>query len=711
MKDKLLLLIFLLAFILRIVGLTPNFLQHPDEPGVIEPSSKILINTVINHNPDPNVEPLPFKYASAIFYMHAIIRGVLLSTIYITNKTTGYTFSQPASKFTSVDFGEFISEIAPDVFSEQLLWIHRLPSVFFGTATVLLVYYLVLFLIKKRSIALLSALSLAVMPHHVRDSHWATVNIIQAFFFLLTFYYCAKILYKPHIKNYFLAGISAGFATSIKYFPLPILPLLFSVILTYKKSIRLLPIILVAILIGYWVGMPYIFVYFQKIINFYFFSVDKYAYSYDTNTIKPFFQHIFPSFTHSFHLQFFLKTGVGTIMSTIGLIGIIFGLKHWMKITILLLIIPITNLIFISFYLAEIYETLLIPILPFFAIFVGIGCWVIFNQLDRFTGKKIINLVVFIIIFLPPLTNSWSASLACTKTITEFESHDWIAQNISEGSVLAYQPNMRMPSKNFTFVRSEPKENFLLAEVQSKNAEYIALHSGYTDRYSLWIDDNFFLPKHIKDNDFTSLVLKEYAQNAQLIKAFIRPTMCINSRIYIYKIPKLTALKNPVTILKPDQSDFSRWKIDKPSLTKGVKIEIKKEDDNNMVLYQYEPNNFSPTLKSLIPYYYGVPFYSPLIPITGGRKYSAAIYARRETIPSNILPDGFLRLDFYEKSGGEAIMTRFSPRIPSSQKDWEQLTITTIAPPNANWATIAFQTFVATEHAEYLLRQPDLFTE
>lgn len=710
-QNGLLILILTAGFLLRIIGLYPNFLQHPDEPGVIEPANKIATNTILYGNPDPNVPPHPFKYASAIFYMHALIRATVIPSAYILHKTTGFTFSLSEQQFGNPSFEQFLIEIGPYALPDILLWFHRLPSVLLGVATVLLVYKLALLFFKKRSVALFAALSLAVMPHHVRDSHYATVTIIQTFFFLLAFFLSARIWQRASIKTCVLAGLATGFATSIKYFPLPVLPLLFFLFLTRRKlSLKLLLVTILAVFAGYWIGMPYIIFHLNEMVGFYKVMASLYV---PNQEGKSFLERLIPAFIHGYHLQFFLKSGVGPTLTIFGVVGIIYGLIRWRLITSSLLIVPVINTLFISLYLEAVYDTLTIPVLPFFAIFIGIGTWWFTTSIKQIFQKKLISIILAVgIIFSMPLFNSAGASIACTNAITEQEAHDWIAKNLPDGATIAFQPNMRMPSKNFKFIRSDPKSAFLLSEIQESGAEYIALHSGYTDRYPQWLEDNIFLPQYVADNEFIHLVLNEFRQNSQLLESFVRPEMCTSSRIYIYRTPEiLSRAEIPVASFSLDtQNKLSLWTLGKVGVPTGVEIEVVKREKENLLLYKFKSKILSDQMiKGSLPIsFYGTPLRSPFIEVVSGKKYTGEIIVKRESGPGQY-PDGFLRLDFFKDRNSRPILTRLSRRIKPEESEWQKLTATAYAPENVSFVTISFQTSFAGESSEYLIKGAGLY--
>jgi hypothetical protein len=92
----------------------------------------------------------------------------------------------------------------------------RLDSALLGSAGVGLVFAIGAVLFGRRA-GLIAALFLAVSFLHVRDSHYG-VNDVPATTLLLVSLYCdARLLRKPALRWYILAGLSGGLATSTKY--------------------------------------------------------------------------------------------------------------------------------------------------------------------------------------------------------------------------------------------------------------------------------------------------------------------------------------------------------------------------------------------------------------------------------------------------------------------------------------------------------------
>jgi hypothetical protein len=94
--------------------------------------------------------------------------------------------------------------------------VHRVVSALFGTATVALLA----FALRREfgtSSALWGAALLAVAYQHVRDSHLGRVDVIWAFFSLLTAVRLWALVRRPSLANHLLAGSQVGVAMALKY--------------------------------------------------------------------------------------------------------------------------------------------------------------------------------------------------------------------------------------------------------------------------------------------------------------------------------------------------------------------------------------------------------------------------------------------------------------------------------------------------------------
>ncbi|MCZ6594628.1 MAG: glycosyltransferase family 39 protein [Bacteroidetes bacterium] len=95
-------------------------------------------------------------------------------------------------------------------------FIGRLICVVMGTATIQILY-LAIKNLYNRKVAILSALFLAFMFIHVRNSHYSTVDIPVTFFIVTAFYFMTRIIKENKSRHYILAGVFSSLAIATKY--------------------------------------------------------------------------------------------------------------------------------------------------------------------------------------------------------------------------------------------------------------------------------------------------------------------------------------------------------------------------------------------------------------------------------------------------------------------------------------------------------------
>ena len=182
--------LLLAAFLLRATGISFG-LNHPDE------------HLIINHalafgNGDLN--PHMFYFPTLFLYLLFAVFG----GFYAAGRISGH-FLNPDQ------FLQFFLQ-SPETF----YILGRLVSVFFGVATVYVIYCLGREF-RSRAVGVWSALFLAVNFLHVRDSHFATMDIALTFFMTLGVYYLIRYVNGQDPKAYWKAIIATGAATAIKY--------------------------------------------------------------------------------------------------------------------------------------------------------------------------------------------------------------------------------------------------------------------------------------------------------------------------------------------------------------------------------------------------------------------------------------------------------------------------------------------------------------
>jgi 4-amino-4-deoxy-L-arabinose transferase-like glycosyltransferase len=176
-----------LAAVLRFWGLGAGI---PYAIGVDEPE---LMNRAVHMMRTGDYNPRFFDYGGLYIYLQFIVASLR----FLAGAVSGEWSS--------------LSQVGPEHF---YLWGRALTAAF-GTLTVLLVY-----LIGMRwgtRYALLASALMAVMPMHVRESHYVLTDVPVTFFVTLTFLLSLRAHEQPGATAFAWAGATAGLAIAIKY--------------------------------------------------------------------------------------------------------------------------------------------------------------------------------------------------------------------------------------------------------------------------------------------------------------------------------------------------------------------------------------------------------------------------------------------------------------------------------------------------------------
>jgi hypothetical protein len=190
-------LAIVLASLLRFWGIDygiPNPMARPDEDRVVGRAQHIFATG--------NWHPGSFFYPGLPFYVDTLS----LHAYYGAGKLLGRYQERR-------DFLFDIAVTRPGLHYR----ISRVVSAAAGIATIVAVYALSLAAYGRRGAALLAAFALAVCHIHVRDSHFATVDVLATFFVTLSLVYACRAAADPTARNFVLSGALAGLAISSKY--------------------------------------------------------------------------------------------------------------------------------------------------------------------------------------------------------------------------------------------------------------------------------------------------------------------------------------------------------------------------------------------------------------------------------------------------------------------------------------------------------------
>ncbi len=187
--------VVILGFMLRVTGISfglPLHL-HPDEATQVENARSVLRG---------QINPGFFRYPSFMIYQLAFIYGIAESMASVLSLG-----------LSNADYYLFA----------------RLLSATYGALTIGAVYLLGRVIV-DRSVGMIAGSLLAISPDHIRESHYATVDVAMVFWSVLAMALVIWAIDRGERMKLYLAGIAAGLALSSKYSAIYILPSMFGAI-------------------------------------------------------------------------------------------------------------------------------------------------------------------------------------------------------------------------------------------------------------------------------------------------------------------------------------------------------------------------------------------------------------------------------------------------------------------------------------------------
>lgn len=158
--------------------------------GVDEPE---IVGRVVTMMRTGDLNPRFFDYPGLVFYLHLPVA------------VARFLWGAVGQEFRS------LADAGPEHF---YLW-SRAVTAAFGVATVVLVHQIGMRWGARH--ALLAAGLMAVMPMHVRESHFVLTDVPMTFFVTLTFLWSLKAQEERRLGAFVVAGIAAGLSTGMKY--------------------------------------------------------------------------------------------------------------------------------------------------------------------------------------------------------------------------------------------------------------------------------------------------------------------------------------------------------------------------------------------------------------------------------------------------------------------------------------------------------------
>lgn len=420
-----LLLIFLLAFILRLPGLfwglchaNSNYLTvyHPDESH----QSATIAKEFLTKHPNKNE-----FYAKGFGFQVAAIASIL-------------------KPWFSIDFS-------------KLILIGRSLSLMYGLLLILLLYFLAYEIFKDRLIALLSSLFLALTGLSIVQSHYATVDSSTAFWIYATLYSC--LLYVRQSKNvYIVFGLlSAGITLALKFSVWILLPIFYA---GYRKKGLLFLLFALLALVVIFIGA----------------TGGYYSFSNLTFTFKNLYEDNLQIFPHGDKLGtvlfyiwgLFPALGLAHYISL--LLGIGFFLKNgWRKLgdtgLLFTFILPLSVYLILICCLDIHVSRHLLPLTPCMAMIAAYGI----SQIKKFIRPSILKSLLVVVVLYQLF---YAANIEYYYIFeTRKAASEWIIKNISKDKTIHLSSYAKIPRL----------DGYKLTGW--KNADYVVLHERDCLRY------------------------------------------------------------------------------------------------------------------------------------------------------------------------------------------------------------------------------------
>ena len=426
--NKPLLLILLLALVVRLIGINHGFpfIFHPDEPSVVRSALGIRFN--------PN--PEHFDWPHLYFYLNYVLFMV---------------FAKVRTTFPT------LSTIFPLVANDDLIFylLSRIFSATLGAFTIIPIYLAGRDLFDKKT-GLISALIFALLPFHIKQSHYALIDVPMLFWFTWALYFSVRIYLTDRAQNHVLAGLFAGLAASTKYNGglVALCIVLAHIFRSVKAKENLLtpksfmPLVYsaVAAVLGFLVGTPYALLDYQTFLItdspkgalWQFVNVGKVTF---VNQLLQFFDA----------LTFKLPDDLGFTFFILYLCGVVYA--FFKKPKLVFLTIPSLFFIFYISGAAKNRSHYYLTVYPFVALVSAFVFMDLFNKLKN--RSKYLAISFIAVVFLVPAFLVSINSYKLLRPDTRVELYFWLQKNVIDIDYLVYSSqDARLVVRDFKTLQS-----------------------------------------------------------------------------------------------------------------------------------------------------------------------------------------------------------------------------------------------------------------
>lgn len=348
----------------------------------------------------------------------------------------------------------------------------------FGTATIWLVY-----LIGSRwsrQYGLLAAALCAVIPYHVRESHYVLADVPTAFFTTLTLWLALRALERGTLWSFALSGAAAGLAASAKYNGMValVVPLTVACLLAGSLADRARRIAAVGAAAGvaFLAGTPYALLDLPAFLN-------------DYARLASIFARDRPGepgwAIYLRHLELALGRPA-LVLTTVGLIVAAWRTlagPHRPRWATLLLFPPLYFQVMAGSY--QIYGRYLMPLLPFASLLAAAGVLALTTALARTRLRgapaRLVAVILVVATLTPPLLASVDFTRRLGQQSTVALTYAWIRDHVKGGATIVVEQHaLQLPGDVYTVAYTASLIERAHADYAADSVDYLVASSeGY----------------------------------------------------------------------------------------------------------------------------------------------------------------------------------------------------------------------------------------
>jgi hypothetical protein len=318
----------------------------------------------------------------------------------------------------------------PDTDYMSLVKTGRYLSVFFDLVTVTFVYKIARYVFKNEKIALAAGLFYSIAFFPIQNSHFFVVDVLLTTLTTILLYRLLLFVQKPSVKSSIILGIIFAAMMATKFTAIVFGPFI-AIAIFWKFKKKIIDALINSLAFGtafvafFFLFMPYAFLEYQRFIT----DISAQLRMNSNPYTFPYTLQYVGTLPYLYHLKNIFLWGLGPIISSIVLIGMINSKKYLKNISFVILTI------FIVYYFALVgrsavkFMRYMLPIYPLLTVYAGYGL----SQLKRFNKYLAFILLAGAMLWSAAFVNIYS------YTHTRLAATEWIRKNIPFGAVIAVE--------------------------------------------------------------------------------------------------------------------------------------------------------------------------------------------------------------------------------------------------------------------------------